>query len=579
MSPVLDLLLCLALFACLVFGLGLPLVAATPLRGDEKLCAAAAVSLILAYLAAFVIYWTHLPLIVFVVLPAAALLLLALRRRACLTVLRDPAALNLLGSWLLVAGWALGFLCLVRSYSGGGWVLDYLDHYQRTEFFLQHWPAHRLICGDDPLPSRPPLANLVTGVFLALTSADFARFQIFTTLLSSLAFLPGVLFVRRFTPKLPRAAALFTLLFLFNPSVLENSTFAWTKLITVFFVVSGFYFFLQGMETPGRGRLVFGFLLLGAGFLAHYSAGPYLVALTFAYFWWRRRAWFTRAFWIDTGTCAGAGTALLATWFGWSIAVFGLHATVATNTSVTESTVHSLASFIHEKGFNLFATLVPHPLRPGHEALDLFIAQASRLGFIRDYAFMIYQVSLLFLFGSIGGFVLLWLLWRNWRAATRPGDLNRLPRAFWAWFIIAVVVLGVASSGGIDYFGVAHLCLQGLLILGLAFIAARFDTLPRLLRLLYGFGLVADLLLGEALQFYLENVYRPPSGLLPGAIWSSIATLGNTTAANLFIKYHYHLVFAGDWPITRPLIMVFLACLLFLAVVRWRRELPQENGA
>ena len=73
------------------------------------------------------------------------------------------------------------------------------------------------------------------------------------------------------------------------------------------------------------------FVALGMGFLAHYSVGPYLGFLALHYllvvFWKRRGKWQELA-WI-----AGLGTGLLATWFAWSIAVYGVHTTFASNTS------------------------------------------------------------------------------------------------------------------------------------------------------------------------------------------------------------------------------------------------------
>jgi len=561
--PLLFILSSCLVFLGLIMGLGLPLAAGLPLRADEKICAGAALALIAIYLFALVDYWGALPPLVFQLLPLAALAGFALRWRPCLAILRDPPAQHMLGAYLGVAGWLLGFLALVRNYSGGGWALDWIDHYARSLFFLQHWSVPTLILGNDPLPSRPPLANLVTSAFLALTDSACPWFQIFTTLLGSLAFLPGWLFAKRFGHGSLRAVTLFTVLFMLNPSVIENGTFAWTKLITVFFVLSGFYFLLQGMEITSRGRLVLGFLLLAAAFLAHYSAGPYLVALIPAYFWWRRWQWRTQAFGSDTAACALAGAALLATWFIWAIANYGVHGAFLTNTSVAESTVHSWASFAQEKSFNLFSTLIPHPFR----AVDYgFIAQTSRLGFARDYIFLLYQVNLPLMFGSFGGAALLWLLGQAWHEDKRDSAL--LPWTFWAWFTGCTIVLGTAANGGIDHWGVAHLCLQSLLVLGLAFLAAHFDELPRLLRAAFVIGLMVDFILGVGLQFYFENLHHSRVSFMHDAGRTLAATYGLCTEMNLEAKYLNRIDFVGDWPIARPLLVASLACLLGLVLVQ-----------
>ena len=97
----------------------------------------------------------------------------------------------------------------------------------------------------------------------------------------------------------------------------------------------------------------------------------------------------------------------LAAWFGWAVGAFGWRGAFFSNTSITDSTAHSWTSFLVEKGYNLFASLVPHPLR----AVDYgFIAQSSLIGWVRDYCFLLYQVNLPLMFGSTGGAVLLWLL-------------------------------------------------------------------------------------------------------------------------------------------------------------------------
>jgi len=563
----LQLVCCLALFLGLIFGLGLPFIADRPLPAPEKVCAAAALGLLILYVSGLLIYWTNVPAYAYRLLPVAALVLVGLRRRACRTLFLDPDARAMLGSYLLVAGWSLGFLALVRSYSGARWVLDWLDHYDRARFFLQHWPVHQLLSCGDPLAARPPFANVVTAGFLALAGAGFPSFQIFTALASSLAFLPGWLFARQFGCGSARVPALFTLLYLLNPAVLENTTFAWTKMLTVFFVLSGLYFFLPALATGSRLRLASAFVLLAASFLVHYSAGPYAIALVTAYLWSRRHRWLTRAFWSEAILGALPAVALLATWFGWSLLTFGPAETFLSNTSVTESGVRSLAGFAEEKGLNLWLTLVPHFIRP----MDYqFIAQTSTLGRWRDYFFLLYQVNLPLLFGSAGSVVLLWLLWRAGRL-TAPAASKTTPRTFWWWFLACTIVLGTAANGGIDGWGVAHLCLLSLLGLGLAYLAAGIGDLPRGWRIVLAAGVALDFALGVVLQFYLENLTFPPSWLQDRGR-AIIAAHGGGTWTNLLVKLQYRLEFVGDWPVSRPLLVALLGGLFALAFVRWRRS-------
>lgn len=566
MNPLLQFLSDLALFLGVVFGLGLPLAASWPLPAAEKICGGAALGLIILYVAGLLIYWTNLPVSAHWVLPAAAAALTGARWRACRVLWQDPAARSLLGSYLLVAGWSLGLLALVRSYSGARWALDWLDHYDRARFFLWHWPVHQPLSCGDLLPARPPLANIVTAGFLALAGAGFPNFQIFTTLASSLAFLPGWLFALKFGRGSAAAPALFTVLYLLNPSLMENSTFAWTKLLAVFFVLTGLYFFLPVLNGGSRPRIAAAFALLAAGFLAHYSAGPYLIALVAAYGWSRRRQWLLRTFWTEAIVCALPAAALLALWFGWSGLTYGVGDTLLSNTSVTESGVRSVPEFFREKGLNLYQTLVPHPFR----GTDYhFFAQSSTLGRWRDYFFLLYQVNLPLLFGSMGSVALGWLLWRSARNPA-PVDPGQASRAFWWWFLGSTIILGTAANGGVDQWGVAHLCLLSLLGLGLAFLSAGIGGLPRGWQIGVAAGVALDFVLGVVLQFFLENLSFPADWLQDGGRMV-ISTHGGGTWTNLDLKLLSGFAFAGDWPISRPLLLLLLGGLLALALVRWRQ--------
>ncbi len=569
MNPVLRLLECLAIFLGVVFGLGLPLVPSLRLTSSEKIGAGAAAGIVVLYLFALLRYWLHLPPAVCLLAPALAAAAVAVRWRACRTLLQDPPARRMLAAYLLVAGWCLGFLALVRSYSGGGWALDWADHYDRARLFLDLWPARTALYGGDHLTTRPPLANAVTSVFLGLTGTEFGFFQVFTSLANSLVFLPVWLFAGRFGRSAPRAQAALTVLFMLSPSVLENCTFAWTKLITAFFVLISLYFYLPALATGSWRRFAAAFLFLAAGFLAHYSAGPYAVALVAAYFVWQRPRWRQPAFWGNTVRCALPAALLLATWFAWAIGVFGVRQTFLNNTSVTESTAHSFRSFVHEKSLNLVHTLIPHPFRPvNHELIE----QTSRLGYVRDYFFQLYQVSLPVMCGTIGGLTLLWLLWRSWREARlRPADP---PRSFWLWFAACTIVLGTAAYGGIDAWGVAHLCLQSLIGLGLALLAARFDTLPRWWRLGLAAGATVDFILGGVLQFYLEDLYFSPAEVLRNRALFLLHEYGPSMWVNLWAKVLHGYEFVGDWPISRLLLLTLLACLFALALHRLWREHP-----
>ena len=232
-----ELILSLLLFPLMIFGLGWPVTSRLNLDPAEKLCASVVLSLLTTYLVAFAIYIFRLPAATFYLLPVLAMAGLLMGVRALRVVFRDPAARAMLVGQLLVSSWCTGWLFFIASYSGGGWAGDWIEHWERTRFFLEHWALDTKFLSLYPLPARPPLANLVTGAFLAVTSGNFARYQFFTTLLNSLAFLPAALLVRRFHLRMPgakpagalAAVAVFTVLVMSNPSMVQNATFAWCQ--------------------------------------------------------------------------------------------------------------------------------------------------------------------------------------------------------------------------------------------------------------------------------------------------------------------------------------------------------------
>jgi len=122
-------------------------------------------------------------------------------------------------------------------------------------------------------------------------------------------------------------------LFACSPVVMENATYTWTKSLSAFFVVLAFWFYLAALRKNDRVRIVAAFLALSAGLLVHYSAGPYCLLLGVA---------LSAAGILETAALSGGNWPpllspcglLLATWFAWSLAVFGPTVTTQSNTSV-----------------------------------------------------------------------------------------------------------------------------------------------------------------------------------------------------------------------------------------------------
>lgn len=530
--------------ALCALGLGWPLAARLALEPAEKLLAAVILSLLAVFVTAWVVYTAALPLAAFWLLPAAAALGLALSFRSVAAALRDSAVRELLAAQAFVTAWSVLCLAFVVTYSGGGWTADWFEHWERARFYVERRPLDTVFIDHAALTARPPLANLLVAAALALSRVDFAHYQLFSTLLASLAFLPAAVLAQRWAG--PRAIRLLAVLFLVNPLFVQNTTFAWTKLPAAAFVLAALVFFLRAAasDRPLAPALIFA-AALAAGLLAHYSAGP--AAVVFAAAWlvvtWRRRR--ERAWLAATAAGAALGAAVLALWFGWAVAAYGPRATFLANTSV-EAAAPTAAGQLARVALNLRDTLVPHFFRSIDPAL---IAQRSPAGALRDTWFQFYQVTLPGGFGALGAFVLAGVL-----ARARPAAPPRI-RLGWTLAVAAFVVLGVAVHGARDTWGLAHICLQPLVLLGLAALAARVPAAPPLLRAGLVLGAAFDFVAGIALHLAVQNfAFERLAGPAALATWQN----DHTAAAvmNLAGKLRHELVFFAD---TLPLPPALLA--------------------
>ncbi len=549
------------LYLVVAFGFAWPLAARLKWPGSEKLLASTTLSLLGVFAFAWAIYVCALPKATFWVLPLGAVLGLAWSRRALREMWRDAEVRELVGAQLLVTWWCVGWLALVVSYSGGGWTGDWFGHWQRTVFFLEHGPRDILFNGFDPLTSRPPLANVVTGALLAVTKIDFAHYQLATTVLGTLAFLPAALLARHFGGR--KSTPLLAVLFMLSPLFVQNATFAWTKLLAAFFTLAAVHYFLRSGEPASRRAGLGCAAALAAALLTHYSAGPYAVVIAAA---WLVRGWVRRGeagWWRETATAVATGAGVLAAWFGWALATYGARGTFLTNTSVTE-TAPSAGAQLLVSLLNLRDTLVPHFLR----AVDSgFIAQSSPWGQGRDWFFQLYQLNLFFAFGSTAWLVILILLGRAGWATTAGKRLG------WIAALGATVLLGVGVHGARDTWGLTHICLQPLVLGGLALLAAWWDALGRGWRRLIIFGAAFDFVCGIALHFGVQS-FLLDQWLAPGR--TSAQTLASYTPIaqlNLRAKLQNKWAFFGDAFAAQEIAILTLLTLIFaLALYRTIRR-------
>ena len=134
--------------------------------------------------------------------------------------------------------------------------------------------------------------------------------------------------------------------------------------------------------------------------------------------------------------------------------------------------------------------------------------------------------------------------------------------------MIGSVLLGIAVHGARDTWGLTHICLQPLILLALAFLAAKFATLTGPWKILLIVGALLDLLLGIVLHFALQH---DVAGVLR-ADYNAISQM------NLAAKRQLQLGFLGDaWPFGAWPLGALLLGLLAMATRRTRRSNPPAS--
>src|SRR5579883_2067373 len=238
----------------------------TPL---EKLCGSVGLSLICLYASTFAVYdFTGRQQAIFLAAVSGVCLVLGLlawnhlRRLAAIASVR-----RVLAGFGFLFFWTFLLLAMIRNYSGAWWSGDWVEHFQRTLFFVHHFPHNTFMHGNYMVPARPPMMNILGAFFLAQTADRFEIFQFVFAFLNLLPFLPCCLMLPALIPGKSRRKVLpLVALFALNPMVMENVTYAWTKLLTAFFVILGCWFYLAGIRKGerGRGRIIMAFTLLAA---------------------------------------------------------------------------------------------------------------------------------------------------------------------------------------------------------------------------------------------------------------------------------------------------------------------------
>jgi hypothetical protein len=536
----LEVQLTLLLLIVCSFGPGFFLVRRLRWTPMEKLCGSVGASLLFVYLVFLAAYLlssnrADVPRAVPVVFSAVAFVLIVVARLDILALFRSARVRQTIGGFSFLLIWTILCLSLIRNYSGANWFGDWLEHFQRSLFFLHHFPVDSPIVFGYQLPARPPAMNEIAAFFLAQTADRFEIFQVIFAFLNLLMFLPCSLIMPALTGPRRTLVLPLTLLFAANPVIMQHVTYSWSKAFTAFFVVLSVCFYLAGMRKNDDMRILAAFIAMSMGMLVHYSAGPYAVFLALHYLlrvWWQRpRARRMRELAIIVAVCG----ALLATWFAWSVAVYGVRKTAASNTSVTGAQ-RDQGHWIGRTANNLVDSLVPVILR--FDPVAGSFAQQGALPSLRDKVFVFYQANAIFGMGLIGGPLIVWLLYRGlFKKARSTPD-----RSFWLAMIPTCVVLGIASVSELDPRGLAHITLLSLEIVGLALLAGTFPWRRLVLSLVLA-GCLIDFSCGVLLQLYVESLENSPHRM----VFAGLNAVGGKPNDNPATPYSFGGVAWDNW--------------------------------
>jgi tetratricopeptide (TPR) repeat protein len=573
---VLQSLLLLGLLIICCWGPGYLFVRRLPWSPNEKICASIGLSLILLYLFSGATYLTGISwswcwaMTAFCAASALwtmsdARRLLQLRR-----VRRQFAGFG----FLLVVSFLL--LSVTRHYSGGDWSGDWLEHYQRAGFFVERWDYGMQFLEMYTLPARPPMMNLLVAYFLAHVGLQFDVLQLVFMFLNLLVYFPCVLLAGLLVRRGNQRIWLIVAFLAASPVFQENATYAWTKLLAGFFIVLSLALYLRGWRRNDPARIIAAAASMAAALLVHYSAGPYalVLGLHYPFIFFRRKHRL-----LELLGSAGAVTALLASWLAWSIVIYGPSVTFGSNTAVTDAERLTLGGNVGKIAQNVFNTFIPHPLRISNDLFLAHFGQPNEFGYVRDYCFLMYQTSLPLTMGIVGWAVAAWLTVRQLRRTSWS--------EFWFWvvFLVLIPLVGIAVHGASSKYGLSHICLQPLTMIGLTLLAAGYPLLAPWLRFAVAGAMAFDVAAGILLQFRMQMyVFRiVPSAEAPIIPFSdrllSIAAVKNSLlrfkASNAYWGDNFSAV--GDAVFAAAIVLLGVAVFIVARAVVQDRTSPRRR--
>jgi hypothetical protein len=438
-----------------------------------------------------------------------------------------PTRRMALATGLLIAWFSL-LTCLPRIFAGGMWAIDWLEHIDRARFFRNGLPLDHQFLGLYSLPARPPVVNVLLAHFMELYGT-LPTYQLAMGAINLTVVLPVMLWARYFGGVDQRRAVwVVAAVLALSPMVAVNTLFAWTKLATGTFVLLGVYLcyveFIRRRAAWRPEGFILGYAVQAVGILVHYSAAPFALVTGLMFLarpWWKTgRGWTTLA--AILATC----TAIMLTWLLPSIMLYGAKDTFASNTTVIDTAQQTPWQNIEKVAANVWASIVPHPLTNEGRVLDAKLIQPNLWTYLRDYYHHICQTVLPTMVGATAGVLLVVLILRE-----------RVP-VFWQIFLPAVVLLGIAVHGTVTPAGVAHICLQPVALLGIAYMAGRAGCMPQAYRALWMLGIAVDVLLGLWLALYCLTLVPPGVDQVP---------VGQADVAGFLASLDRNVLEANNW--------------------------------
>ncbi|MBI86030.1 MAG: hypothetical protein CMJ81_22770 [Planctomycetaceae bacterium] len=304
--------------------------------------------------------------------------------------LRGAPGLDRPGIWLLISyfGFTIQIVLLdaVLPIYPDMWTFDWIEHYFRSIFYLNHLPTDNSYWIFS-VPTRLPGYNLNGAFFLSLFGAEqpgvghgplgvnptseiltdtrvgsgFYLFQICNAIQSGAFFLGVILLARRLLGG--RAAVLAGLLLFFNAGLLHNARFTWPKLSSAYLSLLGIYFYFSARDaygnTNGKTGTLLGLLagcFAGSGYMAHQIGGPALGGVFLhgcASQWWQDRRRLIGAYVL--------GALLIITpWYAWSISTYGAQATTGGPSQVLKQNTSPELRSVEAKLATIKASFWPH---------------------------------------------------------------------------------------------------------------------------------------------------------------------------------------------------------------------------